>query len=168
MIIFLIGFMGSGKSTVGKKLAKKMSLGYVDIDQEVEKLEGLSIAKLFEIKGESYFRTAEHNLLKLQCNKSDIIVACGGGTPCFYNNMDLMNEAGITVYIQMNVDALFSRLVNAKNDRPLLKNLDQQALKAYIKQKLSERESTYLQSKCIVNGLDIKIENLAKSIQALV
>ena len=157
--------MGSGKTTVGKKLAKKLSIDFIDLDEAIEKYYGVTIAQIFETQGEEYFRNLELKILKEQSTKENLLVSCGGGTPCFHHNMELMNTLGITVYLQMNADALYSRLLHAKKERPLLRNLDHQELKSYIMHKLSERESTYLQSKIIVSGLDLHVELLANQIK---
>lgn len=164
MLVFLIGFMGSGKSTVGKKLAKKLSFDFLDLDELIEKDEACSIDQLFTKFGEEHFRKIEHRLLTAQFNKKKLVLACGGGTPCFYNSINLMNEVGCTVYLQMNQDALFSRLINAKSSRPLLKNRTEPELRNYIQLKLAEREKIYLESGLIINGIGVNVNTLAQQI----
>jgi len=166
MIIFLIGFMGSGKSTVGKKLAKIMSYRFIDLDEEVEKQELATISEIFESKGENYFRTIEQKILKQQFTKQNLIVSCGGGTPCFFNNMELMNQAGCTIYLQLNSQALLNRLTVAKTKRPLLKNMNNDELSVFISEKLKEREGTYLKSKLVMKGIDINLTVIVEKIQA--
>ncbi len=161
MIVFLIGFMGCGKTTAGKKLAKKLSYTFLDLDKEIEKQEQTSIVKIFESKGEDYFRKLEHQFLKDFNLKKNTVVSCGGGTPCFFNNMEMMNNIGYTVYIQMTAEALFSRLKQAKTTRPLLQNMNDEALMLYINDKLNERESVYRLSNISVNGINLNVDDLA-------
>jgi len=164
MLVFLIGFMGSGKTTIGKKLAKKLSLEFIDLDAEIEKKEGRTIGQIFDLFGEDYFRIKEHEILLEQSSNNNILIACGGGTPCFFDHMQMMNNTGITVYLKFSPEALYSRLENAKTKRPLLKNMDQNNLKLYIKNKLEEREQIYLQAKIITEGLQMKLDILQKNI----
>ncbi len=161
MIVFLIGFMGSGKTTVGKKLAKKLGYTFIDLDKEIEKQQKNTIAKIFESKGEDYFRKLEHQFLTDFNLKKNTVVSCGGGTPCFYNNMEMMNNIGYTVYIQMTTEALFSRLKQAKTTRPLLLNMNDETLMHYINDKLNERESVYRLSNISVNGINLNVDDLA-------
>ena len=159
--IFLLGFMGSGKSTLGKKLAKKLEVSFFDLDNEIEKEAGITVFQIFEEKGEAYFRLLEQQILKqLIATDSVAVIALGGGTPCFYDNMKLVNEAGTSVYIKYNAGILCSRLINAKTARPLIQNKSEQELKTFIENSLSERERFYLQSKFIVEGNNIKVEDL--------
>lgn len=167
MLVFLIGFMGSGKTTIGKKLAKKLSLEFIDLDAEVEKKEGRTIGQIFDLLGEDYFRTKEHEILLEQSSNNNILIACGGGTPCFFDHMQMMNNTGITVYLKFSPEALYSRLENAKTKRPLLKNMDEINMKLYIKNKLEEREQIYLQAKIITEGLQMKLDILQKNILGL-
>jgi shikimate kinase len=167
MLVFLIGFMGSGKTTIGKKLAKKLSLEFIDLDAEVEKKEGRTIGQIFDLFGEDYFRTKEHEILLEQSSNNNILIACGGGTPCFFDHMQMMNNKGITVYLKFSPEALYSRLENAKTKRPLLKNMDEINMKLYIKNKLEEREQIYLQAKIITEGLQMKLDILQKNILGL-
>lgn len=167
MLVFLIGFMGSGKTTIGKKLAKKMKFAFLDLDQEIEKHENLSISEIFEIHGEDYFRALENKVLLGIFQLKNIVVSCGGGTPCHNNNIDLINKAGISIYLKLSAEALHSRLKKAKTQRPLLKNKAESELLDYIKRKLEERQSCYLKSKIVISGLDFNIENLIISISDL-
>ena len=167
MLIFLIGFMGSGKTTIGKKLAKKMKYAFLDLDQEIEKQENLSISEIFEIHGEDYFRVLEKKVLVDLTQLSNTVVSCGGGTPCHYNNIELINNAGISIYLQLSPEALHSRLKSAKTQRPLLKNKEEKELLVYINSKLEERQSCYHKSKIVIPGLDVNIENLINYISYL-
>ncbi len=167
MLIFLIGFMGSGKTTIGKKLAKKMKYAFLDLDQEIEKQENLTISQIFDTHGEDYFRALENKILVDLTQLSNTVVSCGGGTPCHFNNIDLINNAGVSIYIQLSPEALYSRLKSAKTQRPLLKNRDESELLVYIKSKLDERQSYYLKSNIVIPGLDVNIENVINYISYL-
>ena len=119
--IFLIGLPGSGKSTFGKSLASALNLNHVDLDQLIESKNNKSINALFEIHGEAYFREIERNALQELLDKSSTdILSCGGGTPCFYDNMSRMNAAGLTVFLDIPVATIVKR-VATNHDRPLLK-----------------------------------------------
>jgi shikimate kinase len=163
--IYLIGYMGSGKSTSGVQLASKLGYQFIDMDKFIEAEHTLSIPQIFEKKGEAEFRKMEHNALKKLIDKDNIVIACGGGTPCYYGNMDLMNETGITVYIKMSVDALISRLITAKEERPLLKNKTQEELNAFITEQLEKREDFYHKAQYIVKGKNLKVNELVDFIR---
>lgn len=151
MRIFLIGFMGSGKTTVGKALAELLSLEFFDLDTEIEKECRATINVLFEKKGESYFRDVEHKVLKRLTEKTEHIIATGGGTPCFSDNMKMMNEQGTTIYLRCSAGVLFQRLVREKQVRPLIKDRSEKELLSYIIKKLDERERWYLMAKQIID-----------------
>lgn len=155
--------MGCGKTTIGKKLAKKIAYNFIDLDKEIEKIEQATIAEIFDSKGEDYFRNVEHQQLVIFSQSKNTVIACGGGTPCYNNNMELMNKYGCTIYIQLNAEALFSRLKQAKAPRPLLKNLKEAELKNYIRNKLQEREPIYIRAKLIIDGINLDIAKLAEN-----
>lgn len=166
MRIFLIGFMGSGKTSIGKKLAGKLSLNFVDLDKYIEAKNFRTITHLFEEAGENKFREIEHKALMEVSEFENVVVATGGGTPCFYNNLELMNTRGVTVYLKMNPGALTNRLKNSKKvERPLIKGLAGDDLAQFIGMKLTEREKYYEQAKYVVDALDVKLDNLALLIQ---
>ena len=159
--IILIGFMGSGKTTLAKKLAKKMSHSFYDLDHEIEVKEKLTISQIFEQKGESYFRESETTSLKtLLALEKPFVISVGGGTPCFGDNMELIKTSAISIYLNYNAGILTSRLINAKVKRPLIKNLNETELKEFITNKLSEREFFYKQSNFMLAGNNIKVEDL--------
>lgn len=143
MKIFLIGFMGSGKSFYGKRLAKKIKMDFIDLDQFIEEEEGMTISQIFETKKEKGFRQIEKQYLQNLSNKENTIISCGGGTPCFYNNINWMNKNGITIYLKSSNTLLFQRLKKGKRNRPLLKNLSDKGLKQFIKNKVKERAEKY-------------------------
>ena len=144
--IFLIGLPGSGKSTFGKSLASALNLNHVDLDQLIESKNNKSINALFEIHGEAYFREIERNALKELLDKSSTdILSCGGGTPCFYDNMSRMKAAGLTVFLDIPVATIVKR-VATNHDRPLLKKKN---LEKTITQMRVERIQYYNQAQFV-------------------
>jgi len=163
--IYLIGYMGSGKSTAGQKLATKLNYKFIDLDKFIENEYGKTIPQIFAEKGENEFRAFENNALKKIIEMDNVVVACGGGTPCFYNNIDLMNNTGITVYIKMSVDTLVNRLKTAKEERPLIKNKTEDELKKFITRQLEKREDFYHKAQYLVKGKDLKVDELVSFIK---
>lgn len=148
--IFLIGFMGVGKTTIGKKLAKKLDIPFVDLDQAIEEKFKININEFFSKYGESAFRSEESKMLESVILDYDTaIISVGGGLPCFNENMQRMNTAGITCYLHRPAKELFQRLVGSKTNRPLLKDLNDDEMLSFIEVKLSEREVFYNQAKFI-------------------
>ena len=161
--IFLIGFMGSGKSHWGKIWAAVNQYSYVDLDEAIVAYEEDSVSSVFEKKGETYFREIESLMLRTFSGKNDkIIIACGGGTPCFNDNMDWMNKNGITVYLKASPAQLMFRLLPEKDKRPIIKNISDDELENFISKKLEEREKYYLQAQII-----IPVENATEQTFAL-
>lgn len=158
---FLTGYMGSGKSTVGEKLAAKLKYDFIDLDKLIESDYKQSIPEIFATKGEKEFRAMEHNTLKRVIEKNNVVVACGGGTPCYYDNMELMSNNGVTVYIKMSVDTLVDRLTNAKEKRPLIENKTAPELRSFIKRQLEKREDIYHKAQYTVKGKDLNVDELA-------
>lgn len=152
--IFLIGFMGSGKSHWGKIWASVNQLTFIDLDEMIENKEGKSIASIFETHGEDYFRRKEAEALRSCEGLQNTIVACGGGTPCFYENMQWMNDHGLTIYIASTAEEILQRVLNEKEKRPLLKKLNEQELLLFIDQKVKERAAFYEMAKVtVMSGL---------------
>lgn len=161
--IFLIGFMGAGKTTLGKKIAHRSGLPFLDIDQEIENHFQLSINAIFEKYGEPFFRKEESKMLIQIINKyPKAIISVGGGLPCFNKNMELMNNAGITCYLQRPAKELFHRLEKDTKNRPLLLNKSKEELLQFIQDKLSEREVFYNKSKIIAQRDQQEIDTLMK------
>jgi shikimate kinase len=158
---FLTGYMGSGKSTIGEKLAAKLKYDFIDLDKLIESDYKQSIPEIFATKGEKEFRAMEHNTLKRVIEKDNVVVACGGGTPCYYDNMELMSNNGVTVYIKMSVDALITRLTNAAEKRPLIENKTEAELRSFIKRQLEKREDIYHKAQYTVKGKDLNVDELA-------
>lgn len=155
MKIFLIGFMGCGKSTLGKKLAVKLGYDFIDLDQQIEKEAGMSIGTYFSVNGEAAFRAKESETLKTFNYPVNCVVATGGGVPCYFDNMDWINQNGLSVYIEMTPVALARRLENGKEKRPLLKDMDETQLISFITDKLEERNQFYQQATLKVNGISL-------------
>ena len=150
MPIFLLGFMGSGKSYWAKYAGKKYRLPWVDLDQAIEERLGHTLPHYFQSYGEASFREVEARVLReLVDDRVVQLIACGGGTPCFYDNMDFMNATGFTVYLKTPVDVLAKRLLPEINTRPLLQGMDATSLPAFIERKLQEREPVYQQARLI-------------------
>ena len=160
MRIFLIGFMGSGKTTIGRKLARKAGLRFIDMDAEIEKKYDQKIGQIFEEKGEKVFRQYERDLLQEFKVTDDIVVSTGGGVPCYHGNMEFMNNNGITVYLQLDPPSLVKRLEEAKTDRPLIKDKSHQELIDYVANKLNERENYYMQASHVIDARNLKIDKL--------
>jgi shikimate kinase len=165
--IFLIGYMGSGKSTAGKKLAAKLGFEFIDLDKFIESETGKTIPEIFADKGENEFRALENNALKKLITREHVVVACGGGTPCYYGNMELMNNNGTTIYLKMSADSLASRLINAKDKRPLIQNKSEEELRTYINEHLEKREDIYHQAHYIVKGKNLNVDELVDFVAAI-
>ena len=158
MRIFLIGYMGSGKTSIGKRIAEKLHFQFIDMDQHIESQLNKSIAEIFDEYGEAFFRELERKSLLEISNRENAIIATGGGAPCHFDNIDVMNRNGVTVYIRLSPKQLSDRLktTNIKK-RPLLANQNEDDLENYIQQNLSKRELVYLQAQLIVTGSDEEI-----------
>jgi len=147
--IFLTGFMGCGKSHTGRRLSEALNVPFVDLDNWIENQEGQSIQAIFKTSGEAAFREIEREALHQMIQYGQAVIACGGGAPCFFDNMEWMNRHGITIYLQTPVDELCRRLLPEMAHRPLLKGLNEQTLSDFIGEKLALREPYYLQSQVV-------------------
>jgi len=154
--------MGSGKTTLGKRIAKLTGYKFIDMDALIEKKEGLTISEIFNLKGEQWFRDKETQVLSTFLPESNLVIATGGGAPCFNSNMALMNRIGITVYLKPDVNGLAARLEHTKDNRPLIAKLDHEELIAHINNKLTEREPFYNQAKCTIKGNNIQAEQIVR------
>jgi shikimate kinase len=166
MIIFLIGMPASGKSSVGRALARETGYPLIDLDSYIVKKEKLSIPQIFKTKGEEYFRAAESSALReIAENTKDAVVAVGGGTPCYNNNMKLMQNGGKTVYLKAEVNTLASRVENDVTERPLLSKLNGKKLQEKIASMLAHREKFYKQAPLIFETENKTPEGIARELK---
>jgi len=162
MKIFLLGFMGSGKTHWGQQLSQKMNLPFFDLDEQIVNAENKSINDIFAENGEEYFRLLEKETLHIITESHDsFVMACGGGTPCYFNNIDYMNSSGISVWLNTSLETLFERLVKEREKRPLLKDLSDNQLKSFIGKKFADRRMYYEQAK-------LKVEEKQECLDAFV
>jgi len=168
MLIYLIGYMGSGKTTAGLKLAVKMGYTFADLDVMIENKYKITIEKFFEKYGEPTFRKIERETLIETFSFSNTVVATGGGTPCFSDNMELINKNGISVYLKMPDNALGQRLLNSKKKRPLLAGQTDDEIIVSIRNQLQVREPFYLKSCLVSPGIDLDMNSLVGDINKII
>ena len=150
--IFLIGYMGAGKTTLGKAFARAMGLTFVDLDWYIEERFHKTVGQIFAERGEEGFRELEKRMLREAGDFEDVVISVGGGTPCFFDNIDYMNQAGETVFLDVDNKVLFRRLKVAKQQRPLLANKTDEELMAFIQEALQKRLPYYRKAKHVFNG----------------
>ena len=169
--IIIIGYMGAGKTTVGKALAKELGVMFYDLDWYIESRMHKTVKQIFDEMGEEGFRHIEHNMLHEVAEFENVVVSCGGGTPCFYDNMDYMNQAGETIYLKASPETLHAHLKMGKGVRPLLLNKTPEEVDVFIREQLKQREPFYEKAKHIidVNVMDNfdKINNMVQQIRDL-
>lgn len=166
MKFFLIGFMGSGKTHWGSLLAEKFRLPFFDLDKVVSDHEQKTISEIFAEKGEEYFRYSEKEALEqLVENNEKFIISCGGGTPCFFNNIHFMKKKGTVIWLNTNVDILVTRLLKEKNSRPLIRDIAEDELKSYILKKILSRKTYYQQADIAVNEESLSVDTFAEILQ---
>jgi len=165
--IFLIGFMGSGKTTYGRLIAKEQNMTFIDLDALLEDKYSKSIGVLFEEFGEPQFRKMEREALREAAQLKNCLIATGGGTPCFFDNMEYMNSLGDTIYLRTSVRELRDRLKMSRSKRPLLNQKSDQDLESYIAEMLEKREGYYMRAKFILDTDDLNPNNLASSLSAM-
>ncbi len=156
--------MGCGKSTIGRKLASSMGWAFCDTDNLIAERESRSITEIFKASGEEYFRKKEREVLEELSHGSSFVVACGGGMPCYNDNMRLMKESGIVVYLKMTPEALMSRLSYSKSERPVLSHLSGDALYDRIVTLLDERSKFFDQAHFYFNGINVNLNGLRDKI----
>ena len=164
MNVFLIGLMGSGKTFWAHRLSGVLNIPAFDLDKEIEKAENKTIAEIFVEKGEVYFREKENEKLKSFAGKNNFILSTGGGAPCFYDNIEWMNEHGITIWIDEPPTTIAKRLKKEKLHRPLIANVKDEALPGFFVQMREKRKSFYAKAKYHLAGSDITEESLLKII----
>jgi shikimate kinase len=165
-ILYIIGFMGSGKTTAGKKLASSLGYSFIDLDRKIEEHKRMTIPEIFSEQGEDHFRDTESEVLRSLSHTTNTVISTGGGTPCFNNNMDYMLETGLTVYLKLTPAQLVSRLISSDDERPLIKNLTGDELLKFVEEKLAQRTAWYEKSHIIINGFDLDLGLLKSEIRS--
>lgn len=158
--------MGSGKTTHGKRLARLLKRRFIDLDKEIEDAQQKDISQIFSEQGEDAFRQLESaQLQQVIASQAPAVISLGGGTPCFNNNIALILQHGILIYIKMDEKALYQRVVRSKKSRPLLQNKSREELVDYIRELVAKREPFYSQAQLTLNGINLKTEDMAQSLQ---
>lgn len=169
--IFLTGYMGAGKTTLGKALARRLNVPFVDLDWYIEERFHKTVGELFAERGEAGFRELEKNMLHEVAGFENVLISTGGGAPCFFDNMAFMNRVGKTVFLNVHPDVLFQRLRNAKQQRPILRGKGDEELKAFIIQTLEQRVPFYTQAQYVFNADELEdhwqVETAVQYLQAL-
>jgi shikimate kinase len=165
MKIFFIGFMASGKTHWGKLVSEKVRIPFFDLDEQIVTHEGKSIVEIFKESGEEYFRLLEKDILHIITESHEnFVMATGGGTACFYNNIEYMNRSGTTIWINTTLDLLYQRLLEQKEVRPLMRSLTNEQLRGFIIKKYSDRKIYYEQAEIVVDDDPMMLENLVQKI----
>lgn len=164
MIIFLVGYMGCGKSTLGRQMAREMGYEFLDTDELVEKAAGAEVSEIFARKGEAAFRAMERKAVESLKGKKNAVVSTGGGLPCFGDNMALLNELGFTVFLDVPIDTLVSRISKTGSKRPLVAQKSERELEAFVKESLSVREPFYKQATMTVSGRSVRASDIVQLI----
>lgn len=156
--VFLIGYMGCGKTTLGEVLARQMGLRYIDLDEYIEQRHGMSVVEIFDKKGQESFRVMEIEALHEVAAMTDVVVGCGGGTPCHGGNMEVMNDAGITVWLTTSPERITARLLlpEQKIKRPKIVDLPDDAVLPFVKKELEARTPYYCQAQLQFDSTDIE------------
>ena len=166
--IILIGYMGAGKTTVGKALAQELGVTFYDLDWYITSRMRKTIGQIFEERGEEGFRQIERSMLHEVAEFEDVIISCGGGTPCFFDNIDYMNQQAPVVYLKADPEVLYKHLAMSKNDRPLLRGKSQEELIVFIREQLEKREPFYTKARY---SLDVSLmddySKIHKSVEQL-
>ncbi len=160
MRIYLIGYMGSGKSHLGWKLASHLGVQFVDMDNYIEERNCKTIPQIFAEDGEAEFRKKERKALDELSEFTDLVIATGGGAPCFFDNIDLMNETGKTIYLNIDPAILADRLLKSKTERPLIKGKSREELVGFIDETLKKRNEFYSQAKHQITEPDVDLDKL--------
>ena len=165
MKIFLIGFMGSGKTHRGRQLSQKLNIPFFDLDEQIVNDENRSISDIFEQEGEEYFRLREKDVLHIITEShASFVMAFGGGTPCYFNNIEYMNQSGTTVWLNTPIPVLFERLMKEKDKRPLVKELSGDQLRSFIVKKYSDRKIYYEQASIIIEEENLQLDQIIEKI----
>jgi shikimate kinase len=152
MRIYLVGYMGCGKSTIGRRIADLLGINFVDLDKYIEERHFKSVPAIFAEEGEEGFRDKERSSLMEVSQFEDIVIGTGGGAPCFFDNMEVMNQNGVTVYISPDTEVLANRLIKSKTERPLIAGKSRDELISFINDALVKRAPFYEKAKIIIRG----------------
>ncbi len=157
--------MGSGKTHWGQLLSEKLGIRFFDLDEQIVEQAGKPITEIFATAGEENFRVLEKEILHILTESHEsFIMACGGGTPCYFNNIEYMNQAGTSVWINTPIETLFTRLVNQKSKRPLIRDLSDDQLRGFISKKFSDRRMYYEQAELVVDEEPVELDKLIETI----
>ncbi|MCU0371177.1 MAG: shikimate kinase [Bacteroidales bacterium] len=165
MLIFIIGYMGAGKTTLGKYLAEDLNYQFHDLDEMLEISTGYTIGGYFERFGESSFRIKEQEMLISHLTDTDTVISVGGGTPCYSDNMALMNRNGLTIFIDTGVETILKRLAGKIHERPLLKHIPAARLPSFIRDHMRSRQEYYLHSAMKINGDEVDPVSFAEAVR---
>ncbi len=168
MNVFLVGYMGVGKTTIGKRLSTRLGLEFIDLDTFIGAMENRIVPEIITQNGEEHFREIERRYLRIVSQKSNVLVSTGGGAPCFYDNMAQINKSGISIYLKMDEKSLAKRLIGAKQKRPLLKGKNETEMVHFITNHLKERKPFYEQAQISFEALKTNagaLEELVKMIK---
>jgi shikimate kinase len=167
MKIFLIGFMGSGKTHWGRLLSEKLKLPFFDLDSVISTTEQKTISAIFAENGEEFFRYKEKEVMQEIVNDHDkFTLSCGGGTPCFFNNIEFMKKHGTVIWLNTSINVLKNRLLNERATRPLIRTIGDAELKNYIVRKLGERRMYYEQADLIINEESASLNSIIESLKS--
>jgi shikimate kinase len=165
MKIYLIGFMGSGKTYWGKQLSNKLNIPFFDLDDQIAEDTGKGINQIFDENGEEYFRMREKEILHLLSEShASFVMACGGGTPCFFNNIDFLKKQGKVIWISCSTEIIYNRLIEEKEKRPLIKKINNKELKSFITKKYSARKIYYRQANIVLDDEGLTIDKIFNSV----
>ncbi len=168
MKITLIGYMGAGKSSLGQALAQELHLPFFDLDSEIEKDTGYTITETIFNKGELFFRKLEREHLLKLLNRKEFVLSTGGGTPCYYDNIEEINRQSLSIYLKYGVKDLYERLEGEQSERPLIAHLEGPALREFIGKHLFERNLYYEKATQVINAKNQETNDILKTIKKLV
>jgi shikimate kinase len=164
--VFLIGYMGSGKSTAGRKLARVLGYAFEDTDELIASMTGKTIEEIFDSEGEDAFRTLEHSVIRSLAGRVNTVIATGGGAPCYFDNLSVMQHNGITVYIKLHPLSIVKRLSQSKTTRPLIKKIGHDQLLPWVTRHLEQRALFYEKAHIIFKGENPDLNELAGQIKS--
>ncbi|WP_319479413.1 shikimate kinase [uncultured Draconibacterium sp.] len=164
MRIYLIGYMGCGKSRLGRLLSEHMGVQFIDMDDYIEERNCKTVPQIFADHGEDGFRERERKALEELAEFTDVVIATGGGAPCFFDNIDLMNKTGKTVFLNIDPAILADRLMNSKTERPLIKGKSREELVAFIDETLKKRKQFYSQAQFEITEPDLSLDRIQEMV----